>query len=364
MNKKSGEMFEEGGKREIPSEEIKRDREPYVGQGEVESWPEEMTEALFKGQVEKKTLPEVVEKEPPRIRGIKRKLAKGELISKRETAVLREFELYGKERVVKAEAEEPPPEPALAGQETAEISRELPVESKEAIPAEPEVAAAEKPEPPKGFARIIPAEEKGSVEVKKEEIEKEEKITPEEEKIGEREFNLKNSYVELFKDLQKGLQPSQDIYETIEEDKNKLAEFYGPQVKEKVGFLFERLKIKPKKEQPKEKLDFDSGELKRLYFELLKYKKNKEKPPQEILDKIKSQEDKIYERELRKEVGPIFDKIKIEAMEEAGYRPTEKKKIKERERIMEGERLLKKYGIETLEQLEELEKQLKKETEK
>lgn len=124
------------------------------------------------------------------------------------------------------------------------------------------------------------------------------------------------------------------------------------------NLLFKKLKESPKKGEPKEKLDFDSRQLKKIYFELFKSKKNEVEPPQEILDGIKSYEDKIYERELRKEVGPIFDKIKMEAMEEVGYKPADKKKAKEMEEIMEGKSLLEKYGIKTIEELEELKKSI------
>jgi hypothetical protein len=222
------------------------------------------------------------------------------------------------EPATEADVLEPAQEPALAQEEL------LPKPEK-IISAKPEISVAEEPKPKEEFERIIPAGERTATGVKEEEVEKEEKISPEDEKIGGREFNLKNRYVDLYKDLKKGLEAPKEVYNVIYEDQNKLAELYGPKVRKDTNLLFKKLKELPKKGEPKEKLDFDSRQLKKLYFELFKSKKNEIEPPQEILDGVKSYEDKIYERELRKEVGPIFDKIKMEAMEETGYKPTEKK---------------------------------------
>jgi len=279
----------------------------WTGQDERSAeYADQLLDAALKGSSKSETPEEAKKTVVKKISGaenVRRKYEKGKILSQYEAAQLRKPELFGdgkeesdktqKEQVVSVEEKPILPQPP----------EQLPIEKEAEI-----IPVAQEPKPKTEFARIIPAKEK-----------------KEDENIGGREFNLKNQYVELFKDLQKGVQPAKDIYDTIEEDKNQLAEFYGPQVREKTNLLFEKLKKPPKKGEEKEKLDYDSRQLKRLYFELLKSKKNKEEPPQEILDKIKSQEDKIYERELRNEVGPIFDRINMEAMKETGYKSTEKK---------------------------------------
>jgi len=287
-------------------------------------------------------------KKIPKAENLRRKLEKGEILSQYQAAQLRKPELFedGKEsdktqgdEVLDVEEKPMSPQPP----------EQLPIVEKEAKI----ISVVQEPVPK--FARIITAGEKA-----------------EEENIGGRAFNLKNRYIDLYKDLNKGLEAPKELYDIIDDDKNKIAEFYGPQVKEKTNLLFEKLKKPPKKGEEKEELDYNSGQLKKLYFELFKSKKNEEEPSQETLEKIKQIEDKIYERELRNEVGLIFDKIKMEAMEETGYKPAEKKakstkisrikadtinkeqeaKNREQEIIKKGEELAKKYDLKNLEEIE------------
>jgi len=128
-----------------------------------------------------------------------------------------------------------------------------------------------------------------------------------EEKIGEAEMNLKGQYLELFKFLKEGKEASRDIYENIFLDKAELEEFY-------------------KKQGIKDRGEFGK-----------------------ILDNIKQQ--------AQEEVGYGL-KNKTEGttrVDEKNFKiKKEKKTVKGESLIEAGRKLAEKYGIKSLEELEEM----------
>ena len=244
------------------------------------------------------------------------------------------------------------------------------------------------PEIKKPFARIIPAEEvvaakkvtevpvvgkaeEGAVLEANQKTAEEigaarqtavEKMTPEEQ-IGELEHNLKYRYSELFGELKDKKEPSGEIYDSIQTDQNELALLYEPEIRARVIKIFEAIResFKGKDEKIDEliKTEVEKSEDKSLagdfenrldlYKKLLKGRKPEQVKKEEI---------------FRKELGMIFDKIKLEAMNEVGYRLKEVQErkakgkatieLRKEDAIERGRKLAEKYGVKSLEELKKL----------
>ncbi|MBU1102705.1 hypothetical protein KJ853_03570 [Patescibacteria group bacterium] len=290
-------------------------------------------------------------KKPEAIKEIKQKLNEGQLISSAEAAALREDELLRERKSEKAEI-----------QELTEAEK-----NKEKIaPVPPAHLPVERPP-----ARIIPRQEAVAVKKTTEPVTEAEKKTPEEveaarqaaakemtkeEQIGELEHNLKYRYIESFNELKNKKEPVKEIYDNIQKDQGELAQLYEPEMRAKVIKIYDAIKesFRGKDEKINELIKTEAGDFEmRLdsYKKLVKGRKAEQVKKDEI---------------FRGELGEVFNKIKWEAMEETGYksrgakeRKTKGKmveKTQKEDQIIKGEKLLKEYNIESIEQLEELKK--------
>ncbi len=178
----------------------------------------------------------------------------------------------------------------------------------------------------------------------------EEKRTPEEieaarqavaseitqEQIGEVEHNLKNRYLELFNELKNKKEPAKEIFDNIQEDQNELAQLYEPEMHSRVIKIYEAIKesFKGKDEKINELIkteteknedESSAGDFEnRLdsYKKLLKGRR---------AEQVKK--DEIY----RGELGAVFNRIKLEAIEETGYKDLGVQKRTEKKQELQAE---------------------------